>query len=165
VTYLNDSILIAQAKQKLGMKQLFFDAAGGTIDPEFITRLGDAAEGILTEIEYTKYAAGAEELNNKFKAEFGSDITGNGAYAYQAGYVIADALERAATADREKLREALAATSMPKGPTMVLPTEKLEFGPDGQNKSAPLFVMQVQDGELKPVWPAEYANTEVVLPQ
>jgi branched-chain amino acid transport system substrate-binding protein len=165
VTYLNDSILIAQARQKLGMKQLFFDAAGGTIDPEFIKRLGDAAEGILTEIEYTKYAAGAEELNNKFQAKYGRDITGNGAYSYQAGYVIADALERAGSADREALREALAATSLPKGTNMVLPTEKLEFGPDGQNKSAPLFVMQVQGGELKPVWPAEYANAEVVLPK
>jgi branched-chain amino acid transport system substrate-binding protein len=165
VTYLNDSILIANARQKLGMTQLFFDAAGGTVDPEFISRLGDAAENVLTEIEYTKYAAGAEELNEKFKAKYGRDITGNGAYAYQSGYVIADALERAGTTDREAIREALATTSIPAGPNMVLPTEVLEFGEDGQNKSAPLFVVQVQGGELKPVWPAEYANTEVVLPE
>jgi branched-chain amino acid transport system substrate-binding protein len=165
VTYLNDSILIANARQKLGMKQLFFDAAGGTIDPEFISRLGNAAEGILTEIEYTKYAAGAEGLNDKFAAKYGRDITGNGAYAYQAGYLIADALERAGSADREAIREALATTSMPAGPNMVLPTQTLEFGEDGQNKSAPLFVMQVQGGELKPVWPAEYANSEVILPE
>ncbi|MCL5942085.1 MAG: ABC transporter substrate-binding protein [Actinobacteria bacterium] len=165
VTYLNDSILIAQAKEKLGMKQLFFDAAGGTIDPEFIKRLGTSAENILTEIEYTKYAAGAEVLNDKFKAKYGNDITGNGAYAYQAGWVLADALERAGSADREALRTALAATNMPKGPNMILPTDKLQFGPDGQNMSAPLFVMQIQGGELKPVWPAEYAAVKVQLPQ
>ncbi len=165
VTYLNDSILIAQAREKLGMKQLFFDAAGGTIDPEFVARLGAGAEGILTEMEYTKYAAGAEVLNDKFSAAYGRDITGNGAYAYQAGYLIADALERAGSADREAVREALATTSMPTGPTMVLPTAVLEFGPDGQNMSAPLFVVQIQDGELIPVWPAEYAGAEIRIPE
>ncbi|MHB8870357.1 MAG: ABC transporter substrate-binding protein, partial [Thermoleophilia bacterium] len=165
VTYLNDSILIAQAREKLGMKQLFFDAAGGTIDPEFVKRLGPAAEGILTEMEFTKYASGAEVLNDKFAAAYGRDITGNGAYAYQAGYLIADALERAGSTDRDAVRDALAATKMPAGPNMILPTAELAFGPDGQNLSAPLFVVQIQDGELIPVWPAEYAGAEIRLPQ
>lgn len=165
VTYLNDSILIMQAREKLGMKQLFFDAAGGTVEPDFVKRLGKTAEGVLTEMEYSKYAAGAEKLNNDFKTKYGSDITGNGAYSYQAGYLLADALERAGVADRAKLREALAATNMPSGPTMVLPTEKLVFGPDGQNMSAPLFVMQVQDGNLIPVGPAAFAAAKVIMPQ
>jgi branched-chain amino acid transport system substrate-binding protein len=165
VTYLNDSILIAQAREKLGMKQLFFDAAGGTIDPEFVNRLGASAENVLTEIEYTKYASGAEVLNDKFVEKYGRDITGNGAYAYQAGYLIADALERAGSADRDALREAIAATKMPAGPNMILPTAELAFGPDGQNLSAPLFVVQIQDGELIPVWPADYAGAEIRLPQ
>jgi branched-chain amino acid transport system substrate-binding protein len=165
VTYLNDSILIVQAREKLGMKQLFFDAAGGTVDPEFVKRLAATAEGVLTEVEYTKYAKGAETLNNTFKAKYGNDITGNGAYSYQAGYLLADALERSATADRAKLRDALAATNMPAGPTMILPTAQLQFGPDGQNLSAPLFVVQIQSGNLIPVWPADYAAAKVTLPK
>lgn len=166
VTYLNDSILIAQAREALGMQNIpFIDAAGGTVDPEFIKQLGAAAEGWFTEIEYTKYAAGAEELNNRFREKYGSDITGNGAYAYQAGYVIADALERAASTERDAVRAALAATDMPSGPTMILPTDRLTFGADGQNPSAPLFIVQVQDGELIPVWPGAYAAAPVRLGQ
>ena len=165
VTYLNDAILIAQAKQKLGMTMPFFDAAGGTVDAEYIKRAGASAENMLTLIEYTKYAKGAEGLNDKFKQKYGRDITGNSAYAYQSGYVLADALERAAAADPEKIREALAATSMAAGPNMILPTQTLEFGPDGQNKSAPLFAVQIQNGELIPVWPQEYAAAEVKLDQ
>lgn len=165
VMYLNDSILIMQAKEKLGMKQLFFDAAGGTVEPDFIKRLGATAENTLTEMEYSKYAKGADKINNDFKAKYGSDITGNGAYSYQAGYVIADALERAGVVDRAKLREALAATDIPAGPTMILPTDKLVFGADGQNPSAPLYVMQVQNGELIPVGPAPVAAAKVILPQ
>lgn len=164
VTYLNDSILIAQAREALGMQTIpFIDAAGGTVDPEFIKQLGPAAEGWFTEIEYTKYAQGAEDLNNRFREKYGNDITGNGAYAYQAGYVIADALERAASTDRNAVRSALAATDMPSGPTMILPTERLIFDADGQNPNAPLFIVQVQDGELIPVWPSAYAAAPIRL--
>ncbi|HEY5901883.1 MAG TPA: ABC transporter substrate-binding protein [Anaerolineales bacterium] len=164
VTYLNDSVLIARAREALGMTNVpFIDAAGGTVDPEFIKQLGQTAEGWFTEIEYTKYAAGAETLNNNYKAKYGADITGNGAYAYQAGYVIADALERAGSADRNAVRDAIAATNIPAGPKMILPTDKLVFDEQGQNPSAPLFVVQVQGGELIPVWPAAYAAKPIVL--
>lgn len=164
VTYLNDSILIARAREALGMTNIpFIDAAGGTVDPEFIKQLGQTAEGWLTEIEYTKYAAGAEDLNNRYVAVFGDDITGNGAYAYQAGYVIADALERAGSVDRDAVREALAKTDMPSGPNMVLPTDHIYFDENGQNPNAPLFIVQVQGGELIPVWPGAYAAKPVQL--
>lgn len=164
VTYLNDSILIVQAKEKLGMKQPFVDAAGGTVDPEFIKRLGKSAEGILTEIEYTKYAAGAKDLNDRFKAKYKDDITGNGAYAYQAGWLLLDALERSGSAtDKDKLRDAIAKTSIPKGPKLFLPSTKLEFDEQGQNKEAPLFIVQVQNGELIPVWPGAFAGAKVIL--
>ncbi len=164
VTYLNDSVLIARAREALGMMNIpFIDAAGGTVDPEFIKQLGPAAEGWFTEIEFTKYAAGADVLNNAFKAKYGNDITGNGAYAYQAGYVIADSLERAASTDRTAVRDAIAKTDMASGPHMVLPTDHIFFGEDGQNPNAPLFVVQVQNGELIPVWPAKYAAKPVQL--
>ncbi len=157
-TYLNDSILIAQAREALGMQNIpFVDAAGGTVDPEFIKRLGATAEGWFTEIEYTKYAAGAEDLNKRYKDKFGSDITGNGAYAYQAGWMLAAALETAGKADRTALRDALAKTEIKKGPTLILPTDRIYFDENGQNPNAPLYIVQVQDGELIPVWPAAYA--------
>jgi branched-chain amino acid transport system substrate-binding protein len=166
-TYLNDAILIAQAREKLGMKQLFFDAAGGTVDPEFINRLGASAENILTEIEFTKYAGPtAKELNDKYNAKYGNDITGNGAYSYQAVYVIAKALENAKSADPAALRDAIAAVKLDKaaGDNVVVPANPIEFGPDGQVTNAPLFVVQVQKGQLIPVFPTEFAAAKVTNP-
>jgi branched-chain amino acid transport system substrate-binding protein len=166
-TYLNDAILIVQAREKLGMWQLFFDAAGGTVDPEFISRLGAGADSILTMIEFTKYAGPvAEELNTKFSEKYGRDITGNGAYSYQAVYVIAKALENASSAERAALRDGLIDVKLDKaaGDVVVIPTDVIQFQQDGQIENAPLFVVQIQDGELKPVFPAEYAAAEVILP-
>jgi branched-chain amino acid transport system substrate-binding protein len=165
VTYLNDAILIAQAREALKMQNIpFIDAAGGTVDPEFIKRLGPIAEGWLTEIEYTKYAAGAKDLNDRYLKRFGVDITGNGAYAYQTAWIVADALNRAGKADRDAVRDALAKTDYTKDKgTLVLPTDKLYFDEQGQNPNAPLFIVQVQKGELIPVWPAKYAAAKVQI--
>ncbi|GAB4503263.1 MAG: ABC transporter substrate-binding protein [Anaerolineales bacterium] len=163
VTYLNDSILIAQALAAAGATIPLVDAAGGVVYPEYVEQLGATAEGSFTLVEYSKYAAGGEELNARFHERFGADITGNSAYAYQAVYVLADALERAASVDKKQLRAALAATDMPKGPHMILPAERIHFDADGQNEFATLFMAQIQDGELVPVWPAEFAASKVRL--
>jgi branched-chain amino acid transport system substrate-binding protein len=163
VTYLNDSILIAQSLAKAGANLPLVDAAGGTVAPEYVEKLGALAEDTLTLSEYSKYAAGGKELNDRFKARFGADITGNSAYAYQAVLVLKDALERAGSVDKEKLRKALATTDLSRGSQMILPSERLHFDAQGQNEYASLFVVQIQDKEQVPVWPAEFASAKVRL--
>ncbi|MDQ5985925.1 MAG: branched-chain amino acid transport system substrate-binding protein, livK [Syntrophus sp. SKADARSKE-3] len=163
VTYLKDSILIRRAMTKAGATIPLVDSAGGTVSPEYIQTLKQSAEGTLTSSEYSKYTAEGKILNARFRARFGVDITGDSAYSYQAVWVIKDALERARSLDKKKLRQALAATDMPKGPHMILPAERLRFDAQGQNEFARLFIVQIQDGELVPVWPAEYAVAKVRL--
>lgn len=165
VTYLNDSILIVQALAEAGAAIPLVDAAGGVVYPEYVEQLGEMAEGSFTLVEYSQYAAGGQELNTRFHDRFGADITGNSAYAYQAVYVLKDALERAGSLDKEKLRAALAATDMLKGPHMILPAERIRFNADGQNEFATLFMAQIQDGELLPVWPVDSAASQVRLGQ
>ena len=154
-TYLNDSILIAQARETLGMKQIFFDAAGGTVDPQFVKTLGDAAENWLTEIEFSIDASPlSEELNASYKAVYGDDMTGNGMDGYQGVYVIAKALEDAGTADRAKLRDAMANVKMVAGTDrVVIPTEEITFTEDGQIADAPLYVVQIQKGVFETLYP------------
>jgi branched-chain amino acid transport system substrate-binding protein len=154
-TYLNDSILIAQARETLGMSQIFFDAAGGTVDPQFIKTLGDAAENWLTEIEFAPDSSTtSEELNAAYKAEYGVDMTGNGMDGYQGVYVVAKALEDAGSADRAKLRDAMASVKMVAGTDrVVIPTEEITFTEDGQIADAPLYVVQIQKGVFETLYP------------
>jgi branched-chain amino acid transport system substrate-binding protein len=164
-TYLNDSILIAQARETLGMKQLFFDAAGGTVDPQFIKTLGAAAETWLTEIEFAPDAsATSKELNAAYKAKYGVDMTGNGMDGYQGVYVLAKALEDAGSADRAKLRDAIASVKMIAGTDrVVIPTAEITFTPDGEIANAPLYVVQIQKGVFQTLFPLP-APGKLVVP-
>jgi len=163
VTYLMDSILIRRALVESQSSVLMIDTAGGTVSPEYRQILGPLAEGTLTMAEYSKFAAGGKELNERFHARFKTDITGDSAHAYQAVLVLKDALERAETLNKDKLRKALTTTDIRKGPQLVLPAERLRFDKSGQNEFAQLYVVQIQDGELAPVWPAQYAIAKVKI--
>ncbi|MDZ7696134.1 MAG: ABC transporter substrate-binding protein [Deltaproteobacteria bacterium] len=163
VTYLMDSILIRRALKESGAPVPMVDTAGGTVSPEYIQTLGPLAEGTLTMAEYSKFAPGGKALNDRFRKRFKTDITGDSAHAYQAVLVLKDALERSGSLDKDKLREALSATDIGKGPQLVLPSERLRFDKDGQNEFARLYVVQIQEGELVPVWPTQYATAKVKI--
>lgn len=154
VTYLSDALLIAQAAQVSRLGLPVFDAAGGMSDRAFIARAGADSEGMLTQLEYCPGAAPGLE---KAMAEITDEALGPGAfYAYQAIWVLADALERSASTVPGRLRSALAATSMPAGEHMVLPQSLLTFDSFGQNRGARLFIVQIQNSGAVPLWPGEY---------
>lgn len=162
-TYLNDSILIVRARDDLGMSNIpFIDLAGGTIDPEFIKQLGGKADGILTLVEFSEKATGeGQAVSAAFKAKYGADLTGNSAWAYNAALTLAAALEKAGSTDRDALKAALTGLVVSKG--IIGPASSVEFGPDGQNKNAQVFIAQIQGGQLVPVWPEEFAAAPLQL--
>jgi branched-chain amino acid transport system substrate-binding protein len=74
--------------------------------------------------------------------------------------LIADALERAAAADRPKIIAALESSTwsghiMPYGPTKFV---------DGQNQGAAPCNTQVQDNDIKVILPKQFANAKAIFP-
>lgn len=163
VTYLMDSIIIRRAIMTSGMNIPMLDMAGGTVSPEYIKILGDMANGTLTMAEYSKYSIGGKNLNDRFHSRYGVDITGDSAHAYQAVLVLQDALERSLSTNKKVLRNSLAATDLRHGKKMILPAERLRFDKNGQNEFARLYVVQIRNGELLPVWPTQYATAKVEI--
>ena len=163
VTYLKDSILIRKALIHSTDAVPMLDTAGGTVSAEYVETLGPLADGTLTVAEYTKFAEGADNLNDRFNKRFNVDITGDSAHAYQALLVLKDALENAGSLEKDSIRDALSKTDIKKGPQLVLPAERLHFDKTGQNESVRLFVVQIREGELVPVWPAPYARAKIEI--
>jgi branched-chain amino acid transport system substrate-binding protein len=73
--------------------------------------------------------------------------------------VFADAFERAATLDKEAVRDAIEATDME---TFY---GNIKFDETGKNVAKPMALFQVLDGELKVVAPSEFAESEPVIPR
>ncbi|MGE3366718.1 MAG: ABC transporter substrate-binding protein, partial [Rhizobiaceae bacterium] len=95
--------------------------------------------------------------------KFGVPMNGHAAETYMATMVLADALERAGSADRAKLREALSKTSIC-GDRNILPYNCIKFDASGQSPEGQLVLLQVQKGKFVSVWPEDSAAGKPVFP-
>ncbi len=82
--------------------------------------------------------------------------------AYQAMYIIADAVDRAGSADPADIRDALAETEFA---DHILPyIGPITFDETGETTAASPVVMQVQDGAVVQVWPPDLAESDPIFP-
>jgi branched-chain amino acid transport system substrate-binding protein len=168
-----DAILLTNtlASYKVQLKAIVA-SGGGHADPSFLKAAGANARYLFDIVEWETDVnkPGAKEINAKFKARHGYNLAGESVDAYIAMYVLADALERAASLDKEKIRQALAATKLTSGPAMIAAYDAVEFDQTGQNKHAALVMVQINDMgqglERLTVWPkgARHAGYKPVFP-
>jgi branched-chain amino acid transport system substrate-binding protein len=102
---------------------------------------------------------GVKELVEQVKAKTGQDANyaiGPGVASIQ---VIAAAIEKAGTLNRDKVRDAIAATD-----TMTV-TGPVKFTPKGKRQDAIPIVTQWQNGKTELVWPDNLKTKPVVYPR
>ncbi len=100
---------------------------------------------------------GVTELNAKYQAEFGRPADLLTGPAYACVQILAAAIEKAGALDRDKIRDAIAATDMT---TVIGP---VTFNADGTGKVLDPLI-QWQDGKLVLVAPAEHATVKLSYP-
>ena len=81
------------------------------------------------------------------------------AQASAAVYVFKDAFERAGSLDKDKLRDAIAATNMK---TFY---GDIKFAPEGNNIAKPMVLRQIQNGEYNVVAPSAFASHKLNWPR
>ena len=165
VSYISDAVLITKTMKELGVDIPIFGTSAGHIDPAYIANLGDLANYSFTVGEWSPDLKkdGAAELDKRFQEKFGVPMNGHAAETYMSTMVLRDALERAGSTDRKKLRDALAETEIC-GDANLLPYDCIRFGPSGQSEEGKLMILQVQDGEFVSVWPEAVAAATVAWP-
>lgn len=143
-----DAILLTNtiAEYKVKVKAIVA-SGGGHADPSFLKAVGKNAQYLFDIVEWETDVnkPGAKEANDKYKAKNGENLTGEAVDAYLAMYVIKDALERSASLEPAKIREALAATNLTSGPGMIVGYDAVKFDATGQNENASPVIVQVND--------------------
>jgi branched-chain amino acid transport system substrate-binding protein len=163
VSYLNDLILILRAIKQGGLEIAINGGSGGFVIPDFYKNVGTAAEGLLGVAHWNHdIDANAQKVNEAYKKQFGEFI-----FEYAGGlvaqtFMLAEALERAASTDAQKVRDALAALDVSQGYAAMCPGGKVKFGPDGKNIHAHPVGVQWQHADLASVFPKEEARAPLL---
>ena len=100
---------------------------------------------------------GVDELNAKHEEDFGRPADVMVGPSYAIVQIVADAIERAGTLDREAIRDAIAATDM------MTTVGSVTFREDGTGVVLSPFV-QWQEGKQELVWPTDFATVDFVHP-
>lgn len=103
---------------------------------------GKALEGCYFSDHYSSEskAPSVVKFVADYKTKYGAVPDGLSAVAYDAAYIVADAIKRAGVADRTKLRDALAATKDYKGVTGTISIDK------NRNAIKPAVVVKIENG-------------------
>jgi branched-chain amino acid transport system substrate-binding protein len=164
-SYVNDAILILKTIRSLRVDVDGFLGIGSGFSNPQIVQLGDTAAYLfcLDSLHGDMRIKGLQEAAAKFLKKYNVEMDGSAGESYASVYMLKDALERAGTMDREKLREALAATDISVGEKGNITTSRIKFNEKGQIEFNYMF-KQILDKDYRSVYPADLAARKPVFP-
>jgi branched-chain amino acid transport system substrate-binding protein len=161
LSYPGDSFLLMGQCQGLGINPPFlFELVGPSI-AAFGQAFGPGTEGVTTMGHWSPKGPwpGAREFEERYvkKWNMRPDYL-DSALSYVECQIIKQAIEKAGTLDREKIRDTIAQSefSTINGPIRFTGTE---------NHVTPSMILQYQKGDLEIVWPSETATAKPIYPK
>lgn len=162
--YFGDGVRVLRMMREMRVKAkgIIGCGNGAFSHPKFVEELGSMTEYIMDgNYRANPVSPLTEEAFSQYKKTYGTEMGPSTVFAYQPMLVLADAIERAKSTDRDAIRKALSETNMTQH---ILPQGPIIFGPDGQNKNAQAAMMQVLKGKVQVVWPKQYSEADFVFP-
>jgi branched-chain amino acid transport system substrate-binding protein len=161
-SYYAEFVLLARTmqQQRIRPKGVYAVLNGAASNFRFVKEFPDAAN-LVMDCNHWADPRKARTAAVKAEAEKGGRFwLYNTPLNYSCVRLVADAIERAGSADRAKVTEALTNSTfadhiMPYGPTKFV---------NGQNTGAGPVNTQVQNGDIKVIFPTEFADAKAVFP-
>jgi branched-chain amino acid transport system substrate-binding protein len=161
-SYYAEFVLLARTmqQQRIRPKGVYAVLNGAASNFRFVKEFGDAANLVM---DCNHWADPRKAKTAAVKAQAEKDgrfWLYNTPLNYSCVRLLADAIEKAGSADRAKVTEALTNSTfadhiMPYGPTKFV---------NGQNTGAAPVNTQVQNGDIKVIFPSEFADAKAVFP-
>jgi branched-chain amino acid transport system substrate-binding protein len=160
--YYNEYALLVRTmqQQKVTPKAIYSVLGGAASSFKFVKEFPDAANGIIDcNHWYNPRDKRSAELRKRVEAK-GLFFSYEVFMAYTAMRLLADAIERAKSADRAAIIAALESSTfsdhiMPYGPTKFV---------NGQNMGAQPLMTQVSKGDIKVIVPRDYREIDPIFP-
>lgn len=168
LSYVSDAIMFMKAYKDMDVNpKMIIGQRAGFTTPEYVSTLGKDADYMIStsvfSIDLADNKPYLKTINEKFKSITGVDLTTEYARAMQTVFIVADALNRAGTSDKEAVRLALAETDLG-AEWMLTPYDGVKFDENQQNVLANGIIIQLVDGVYKTIYPDKYAIIEPVIP-
>jgi branched-chain amino acid transport system substrate-binding protein len=163
VSYLNDLVLIVRTMKQMGLAIPLNGGSGGLVHPDFYKNTGTDAELVLGVCHWNHDTDDqAKEVNAAYQKQYGKFI-----FEYAGGivaqtFLIAEALERAASPEPQKVRDALAALDISDGYAAMGPGRRVKFDETGRNIYGHPVGVQWQKGDLVSVFPKDEARVPLL---
>jgi branched-chain amino acid transport system substrate-binding protein len=161
-SYYAEFVLLARTmqQQRIRPKGIYAVLNGAASNFRFVKEFGDAANLVMDCNHWADPRKAKTALVRAQAEKDGKFWLYNTPLNYSCVRLLADAIERAGSADRIKITEALAASTfadhiMPYGATKFV---------NGQNMGAAPVNTQVQGGDIKVIFPTEFADAKAVFP-
>jgi branched-chain amino acid transport system substrate-binding protein len=155
-----DTITMLKQMKELDYKPKAIIMIRGTDNPDWVNAAGSFSENVMGTTDWPrglKYP-GIKELNAEYQARYGTEVHICTGPAYTQIQVAADAIARAGTLDREKIRDAIAGTDL------MTVWGRIKFNEKGQRIDPPKTVTQCQNGIMEIVSPDEMKTKPMVYP-
>ncbi|MGN6768233.1 MAG: ABC transporter substrate-binding protein [Rhizobiaceae bacterium] len=160
--YYNEYVLFARTlrQQQVKAKGIYSVLGGAASNYKFVHDFPEAAEGIMDCNHWFNPKSDLALQRKKAAEAKGLVYTYEVFLTYNAVALLADAIDRAGSTDKEKVIEALASSTwdkhgMPYGPTKFV---------NGQNEGAAPANTQVLGGQIEVIYPKEFASADAVFP-
>jgi branched-chain amino acid transport system substrate-binding protein len=142
-SYYTEGALIVQQARKSGLN-IPVVGTDSLYTSDFITLGGKAVEGVrvVSYFHPSNPDPAAQEFVKKYKAKYNKEANSWSPYAYDAMYVMVDAIKRANSLDGEEIKKALAQTKEFKGCTGVT-----TFNEIGEPEGKDLVILVIKNGD------------------
>jgi branched-chain amino acid transport system substrate-binding protein len=168
-SYLNDTVLFLRQLKEAGVKpKAIIGTGGGYSLQDMAATLGpENAEGLF-DVDFLQYetneagAPGLKDFVAAYKKKYGSSPrSGHSLANYVGAKIFFDAMAKAGSLDKDKIRAAVLAYHLPAGKTANGWGAK--FSEDGQNQLTSTPIMQWRGGKLLTVYPKSAAVVQPKL--
>jgi branched-chain amino acid transport system substrate-binding protein len=167
-SYVPDGILLVKTMEELGYRPKSIIAQdAGFSEIKLYEAVGDKVAGLISRGSFSLDLAAKRpmvgKVNELFRARSGKDLNDFTSREFMGIILLADAINRAASVDGEKIRAAMAATDLP-GERTIMPWKRVKFDDSGQNNDADPVLLQWTGSKFVTIFPAQAAVADAAWP-